>query len=128
MLMMSRVCAEFHDSKGVPIFTVTPTRRNTFVMAPEEIREDPLFQMLVNDGALTADVTPAERRNLENDPMAGVTAEGKKPKPKPLRTTSLRIRTRRPKTRTLRALTKLASPRRRSIMLANSPSRAATTP
>ena len=78
MLMMSRVCAEFHDAKGVPIFTVTPTRRNTFVMAPEEIREDPLFQMLVNDGALTADVTPAERRNLENDPMAGVTAEGKK--------------------------------------------------
>ena len=79
MLMMSRVCAEFHDAKGVPIFTVTPTRRNTFVMAPEEIREDPLFQMLVNDGALTADVTPAERRNLENDPMAGVTAEGRKP-------------------------------------------------
>ena len=78
MMILCRVCAEFHDAKGVPIFTVTPTRRNTFVMAPEAIREDPLFQMLVNDGALTADVTPAERRKLENEPMAGVTAEGKK--------------------------------------------------
>ena len=78
MMILSRVYAQFRDARGNVIFTVDPSNWLTFVEAPEAIQEDPLFQMLVEDGSLDASITPAKRRTLENDPTAGTDASGKK--------------------------------------------------
>ena len=80
MLILSRVCAEFHDETGAPLFTVTPSRRLTFVEAPEAIRGDPLFRLLVEDGSLEAAVHPDQQalRALEQDPLRHTGADGKK--------------------------------------------------
>ena len=59
MLILSRVCADFHNNKGELIHRVSAANRLSFHEAPEAIREDPLFQMLVNEGSLEAAVTPA---------------------------------------------------------------------
>ena len=77
MLILSRVCAEFHDIHGNTIFTVNPMTRNSFIEAPETIRQDPLFRMLLNDGSLEAAVPEERKKILEQDPTAGHDAEGK---------------------------------------------------
>ena len=77
MLILSRVCAEFRNAKGEKIFAVTPATRQTFQEAPDAIREDPLFDMLIADGSMEAGVTEARKRNLETDPDAGHDASGK---------------------------------------------------
>ena len=69
MLILSRVCAEFHDASGAVLFTVTPETRLTFQEAPEAIRQDPLFHMLLNDGSLELPTTKEKQKQLENDPM-----------------------------------------------------------
>ena len=68
MLLLSRVCAEFHDRTGDAVFTVTPRSRLTFVEAPESIREDPLFEMLLNDRSIEVTEEKSRRKQLENDP------------------------------------------------------------
>ena len=78
MLIMSRVCAEFHDRRGNIIYTIGPETMMTFQEVPEAIQEDPLFQLLVEDGSLEASLTPAQRRTLEQNPMAGATPDGRK--------------------------------------------------
>ena len=78
MLILSRVCAEFRDHTGAVVYRVTPDTRLTFREAPEAIREDPLFDLLVNEGALEAAVTPVRKRKLENEPQAGTDASGRK--------------------------------------------------
>ena len=78
MLILSRVCADFRDRKGELVHRVTPLNRLTFHEAPESIREDPLFQMLVNEGSLEAAVSPAEKKQLEADPLEGSDAAGRK--------------------------------------------------
>ena len=77
MLIVSRVCAEFCDEKGNPIFSVQPNMRGIMTEAPEAIRDTLLFKMLVNEGSLKAVEDVADRKRLENDPMQGVDAEGK---------------------------------------------------
>ena len=81
MLILSRVCAEFHDDRGRAVFAVTPATRNTFLEAPDSIRADPLFQLLLDEGSLEANLTPAARKALENDPAQGTDAAGRKAKP-----------------------------------------------
>ena len=78
MLILSRVCATFHNAKGETVFAVTPVMRNIFTEAPEAIREDPLFDLLVADGSLEVAVTAARKKLLENDPMKGTDASGKR--------------------------------------------------
>ena len=78
MLILSRVCAEFHDRTGARIFSITPQTRLTFQEAPEAIREDPLFRMLVDEGSLEASVTPVQKKQLEADPLEGTDAAGRK--------------------------------------------------
>ena len=78
MLIFSRVCAEFRDHTGTVIHRVTPETRLTFREAPEAIREDPLFQMLLNDGSLEAAVTSVQRKKLEAEPLEGTDATGRK--------------------------------------------------
>lgn len=77
MLIIPYVCAEFHDRAGTVIHRITPAMRGTIVEAPEAIRQDVLFSMLVKDGSIKTPETPAQKKTLEKDPMAGVTAEGR---------------------------------------------------
>lgn len=77
MFMMCRVCAQFRDAHGKVIFTVDRGLVNQFMEVPDAIQEDPLFAMLLADGSVKANVSPAERRTLENDPMAGAGPDGK---------------------------------------------------
>ena len=78
MLILSRVCADFHNAKGEIIHRITPLNRLTFHEAPEAIREAPLFRMLVEEGSLEAAVTPVEKKQLESDPFEGADAAGRK--------------------------------------------------
>ena len=71
MLILSRVCAEFHDKSGTPVFKVTPKTRLTFQEAPEAIRDDPLFAMLLNDRSIEVAENNARKKELENDPLPG---------------------------------------------------------
>ena len=77
MLILSRVCAEFRDHTGAVIHRVTPETRLTFRDAPEAIREDPLFQMLLNDGSLEAAVTSVQRKKLGEEPLVRTDATGR---------------------------------------------------
>ena len=82
MLILSRVCADFYDKRNTLLFRITQHDIGLFVDAPEAIREDPLFQMLVNDKSIKFPEDAKTNRALENDPYAGATAEGKEIKPK----------------------------------------------
>ena len=55
-----------------------PPFQNGFITAPESIQEDPLFGMLVADGSLETGVDERQRKVLEKEPEAGVSADGKK--------------------------------------------------
>ncbi len=84
MMILSRVCAQFHNARGETLLTVTPAMRNIFTDAPETIREDPLFDLLVADGSMEVAVTAGRKKLLENDPMKGADASGRKiPEEKP---------------------------------------------
>lgn len=78
MLILSRVCAEFHDSGGRLLLSVRPENLLSFIEAPEEIQADPLFALLQRDGSLEAVRSVSQRRQLENDPLADTAADGKK--------------------------------------------------
>ena len=78
MLILSRVCAEFRDHTGAVVHRVTPESRLTFREAPDSIREDPLFRMLVNEGALEAVFTADQKKILEADPLKDTDAAGRK--------------------------------------------------
>ena len=78
MLILSRVCADFRNRKGELVHRVTPLNRLTFHEAPESIREDPLFRMLVEEGSLEAAASPAAKKQLEADPLEGADAAGRR--------------------------------------------------
>ncbi len=78
MMMLCRVCAEFHDKKGAVLYRVRPDMLNRMMVdVPESIRQDPLFQMLVNDDSLEVVVSAAQKKRLEDDPGVGHDASGK---------------------------------------------------
>ena len=84
MLLLSRVCAEFLDRNGVVLFAVTPETRLTFQEAPESIRQDPLFGMLLNDHSIEVTEDKNKKKALENDPLPPVPEVPEKPeKPEP---------------------------------------------
>ena len=68
MLILSRVCADFYDKRNTLLFRITQHDIGLFVDAPEAIREDPLFQMLVNDKSIKFPEDAKTNRALENDP------------------------------------------------------------
>ncbi len=80
MLILSRVCVEFRSLRGIPLFSVTPAMLNTFQEAPDSIREDPIFNLLIEDGSLEAVVPEKKRKELENDPIQDTDASGKRRK------------------------------------------------
>ena len=77
MLIISRVCAEFKNKVGEIVYRVKPSDLGLIREAPEAIREDVLFGLLVSDGSLEAVESVSRRKTLENDPMLGTDAEGK---------------------------------------------------
>ena len=84
MMMLSRVCALFRNRAGKELYTVTPEKRLTILDdVPEEIQEDPLFDLLVADGSIEVSLSASRRRMLEQDPVQETDATGKAPKPEP---------------------------------------------
>ena len=77
MFMLCRVCAQFRDARGKEIFTVDRGMLNQFMEVPDAIRQDPLFAMLLADGSIKTNVSPAEQKTLESDPMADAEPDGK---------------------------------------------------
>ena len=80
MTILSHVCVDFYDKQRNLLFSVTPSLINCVLTAPEEIQEDPIFDLLLADHSLEAVRSVAQKKQLENDPTDGVTAEGKKTK------------------------------------------------
>ena len=70
MKIVPYACAEFRDRAGKVIYTIRPHQLQVFADAPDEIREDPLFAMMVRDGTLQVPSTKEEMKLLENDPQA----------------------------------------------------------
>ena len=81
MLILSRVCADFYDRKGARIHRIRREDLGLFRDVPEGIREDPLFQMLVNDGSIKFPQDAKTDKALEDHPYAGATPDGKEIKP-----------------------------------------------
>ena len=80
MLIVPYVCAEFHDRSGNVLFTITPDMLRGMQEVPESIKQDLLFDMLVKDGSIKTPETAAQKKLLEQDPMIGMNAEGKRVK------------------------------------------------
>ncbi len=80
MTILSHVCVDFYDKQRNLLFSVPPSLINCVLTAPEEIQQDPIFDMLLADHSLEAVRSVEQKKHLENDPTEGVTAEGKKPK------------------------------------------------
>ena len=70
------VAAMFKNKDG-EVFKVTPAQRGVIVQAPAWIQKTLLFEMLASDGSLKF-VTPYNRVQVENEPLLGLNAEGKK--------------------------------------------------
>lgn len=77
MLIISRVCAEFKNHAGEVVYRVSSGDLGLIREAPEAIREDVLFSLLVSDGSLEAVESVNRRKVLENDPMLGTDADGR---------------------------------------------------
>ena len=75
MLIIPYVCAEFHDKTGAVIHKIRPEDLRIATKAPEAIRQDPLFAMMVSDGSLKVPETKSELKKLENDPGMFIPSE-----------------------------------------------------
>ena len=68
MLILSRVCAEFHNRAGEVVFAIKPHEVRSLLTAPEDIREDPLFDMLLQDGSIKAVRSEEQKKLLRERP------------------------------------------------------------
>ena len=82
MLILARVCADFYDKNRNLLHRILPVHLGTFHEAPDSIKQDPLFQMLVDDGSIKYPADAAKDRALEQDPYAGTTPDGREKMPK----------------------------------------------
>ena len=92
MVIVPYVCAEFHNPDNGSIHKIRPDELKNITQAPDWIRGELLFDMLVRDGSIKIPETAGQKKQLEQDPMIGMAATGKtveaetgKP-PKPVRT------------------------------------------
>ena len=86
MLILARVCADFYDRNRNLLHRILPVHLGIFHEAPDSIRQDPLFQMLVDDGSIKFPADAAKDKALEQDPFAGTTPDGREKKPKVMNT------------------------------------------
>ena len=93
MLILSRVCADFYDRNRNLIHRITPADRNLYYDAPDAIQQDPLFQLLLDDGSILLAESPVKQKAIENDPMAGADATGKSVKVSKPKTTRSKSKT-----------------------------------
>ena len=77
MMIIPYVCADFRDKSGNTIFRITTDMIRTMQEVPEAIKQDLLFDMLVADGSIKTPETAAQRKLLEQEPMLGMTADGR---------------------------------------------------
>ena len=77
MLILARVCADFYDKDRNLIHRIRPADLGLFQEAPDGIKQDPLFQMLVDDGSIKFPEDAAKDKALEQDPFAGATPDGR---------------------------------------------------
>ncbi len=77
MRILSRVCADFYDKNRNLIHRIRIEDRNIYHDVPDAIQQDPLYQMLVNDGSILLADSPAKQKAVENDPMAGALPDGR---------------------------------------------------
>ena len=77
MRLLSRVCADFYDRNRNLIHRITPHDLGLYQDVPDAIQQDPLYQMLLDDGSILLADTPAKQKAIENDPYAGATADGR---------------------------------------------------
>ena len=77
MLILARVCADFYDKNRNLLHRILPVHLGTFHEAPDSIKQDPLFQMLVDDGSIKFPADAAKDKALEQDPFAGTTPDGR---------------------------------------------------
>ena len=75
-LMICYVCADFASRNG-DVFRIRPNNLGTFVEAPEWVKDTLLFSWLVKDGSIKVADEQITRKQGENDPLKGITAEGK---------------------------------------------------
>lgn len=78
MMILSRVCVDFRDRHGKIIFRVPPSDLLLLREAPDEIRSDPIFDLLVSEGSMEVVVSADRRKALENDPIQNTDASGKR--------------------------------------------------
>ena len=78
MRIVSRVAAAFYRPDHTKIFEVTAHDLLVILEAPDEIRHDPLFDMLVKEGSLEAISGTDQQKDLEKDPVQTANAEGRK--------------------------------------------------
>jgi len=79
MTIICAVAADFVRPDG-EIFRVTGKEIGVIKDAPEWIKDTLLFRMLDKDGSIKY-VTNSNRIQAENDPLAGINAEGKEIRP-----------------------------------------------
>ena len=77
MRLLSRVCADFYDRNRNLIHKITQRDLGLYHDVPDAIQQDPLYQMLLDDGSILLADTPAKQKAIENDPYAGATADGR---------------------------------------------------
>ena len=65
MLILSRVCADFYDKNHNLLHRITARDLGSFRTVPEAVKEDPLFQMLVDDGSIKYPADDARDKALE---------------------------------------------------------------
>lgn len=75
-LMICYVAADFGPYEG-EMFRVTPTMIGTFIEAPIWVKGTILFKWLCNDGSIKVAEQQITKKQGENDPMQGMSAEGK---------------------------------------------------
>lgn len=81
-LMICYVAADFGPYKG-EIFRVTPDKLGIFIQAPAWIKKTIMYKWLLSDGSIVISAGKEQQKQLENDPMEGVNAEGKAMKTEP---------------------------------------------
>ena len=75
--MLCHRAAEFFGPGGL-VFRVKKEEINLFIYAPEWVKETFYFKWLLQDGSIVIGVQEQQIKQLENDPMEGIGADGKK--------------------------------------------------
>ena len=78
MRIVSRVAAAFYRRDHTLIFDLPARNLLVILDAPDEIRSDPLFDLLVKEGSLQVVNSTETQKVIEMDPKQGTNAEGRK--------------------------------------------------